>query len=469
MLFDNAYAPTPICTPCRVSMLTGLYPTRHGAFQIGAGPVPALEQPSLATRLGEAGYATACLGKTHFVPRPLEDAHVAGRPLDEQVPQAFWDDFDGAYWGFDFIRHNRGHTSMDAPNGHYRCWLGQQGADLEAIDRLHKPHLTPPPGCPIPVGRWDLPERWHHTSYLTNEAAGWITRQQGPWFAMVNYQDPHAPYLCPEPYFSDVDMTGVELMGLRPGEMDDKPPFYRSLQDRPEYLDDDGRPLKDDLRIPGLFPYRLAEHQADAVRAYIGMVNMLDAYVGRLLGALDAAGQLDNTLICFVSDHGDHLGNHGLWEKGICAYDDSQRIPAILAWPGSEPPARGLVPHHFNPVDILPTFLSAAGIETPVGVQGFDHLPYLRGDASFVRDWSLVDFYTSTKLHQQTLVTGRWKLVLYRNQPWGELYDRAADPEQLDNLYDDPAHAATRAELTHRLVQVNMACSGKPGPRDYIA
>ena len=104
-----------------------------------------------------------------------------------------------------------------------------------------------------------------------------------------------------------------------------------------------------------------------------------------------------------------------------------------------------------------------------MGVQGFDHSAYLRSDASAVRDWSLVDFQTSSKLHQQTLVTDRWKLVLYRDQPWGGLYDRENDPEQLRNLYEDPAHAGTRADLTHRLVQVNRTCSGKPGPRNHHA
>lgn len=468
--FDNAYAPTPVCTPCRVSMLTGLYPPSHGAYQIGMDEVPALKRENLPSILAANGYRTACIGKTHFVARKLEKAHVAyGDASREQPPEEFWDTFDGPYWGFEFLRHNAGHTSSQTPGEHYRSWLKRKGADLARIDSLHQPLLPKTEGCPMHVGKWDLPEEYSNTAFVTEEGIKWISAQDGPWFAMLNYQDPHAPFSCPEPWFGAVDMSGVEIMGLRPGEMDDKPPFYKSLVEDRGYLDERGNSLQDEFKLASLWTYRFGEHTRDAVRAYIGMVNMLDAYIGKVLDHLEASGQADNTLIVFTSDHGEHLGNHGLWEKGICAYDDSQRVPAILSWPKAALPEHGLVSHHFNLVDIMPTFLSAAGIEVPVGVQGFDYSAYLRGDRSAVRDWSFCDFYGSSKLHQQTLVTGDYKLVLYRHQNWGELYDRKKDPEQLVNLYDKPEYAKIRADLTHRLVQINMESSGVQGKRKNYA
>jgi uncharacterized sulfatase len=492
--FCRAYTPSPVCTPARVSLMTGNYPSIHRAYSIGVTVDP-FPRPTVPDLLQAAGYDTALFGKAHFSRQPdveshfltdgdLRSADAPGARGGGQSPDSDWyREHDGPYLGFRVARLASAHTTNGTPVLHYRTWLEDQG--LTANDWAEWfPDVTGRHDHGA-TGAWSIPAEYHDTTFVTALTEQWIRDHardgddDSPWFCWASYQDPHEPFVCPEPWYSRVNTSRMQLQeGYRPGELDDRPRFYREARDvefGPTSRHGGGVPgtdwasFDDGNGIP--CAYRrddLEGRESEAMRATLGMVGFLDHGVGKILAALEAASELENTVIIYTSDHGELHGHHGFWHKGLFAYEDVQRVP-LLVWGPGRVRARGTIPALANLVDLPRTILGAAGVDIPVGMQGVDLTPILTGERDRVREATIVELEATRNVYQQTLVTARYKLVVYRDSDEGELYDVEADPDQYTNLWSDTEHASTRTALLLELAREQMRREGRAPERESFA
>jgi len=455
--FARAYAPSPLCTPARVSLLTGRYPSLHGAYSVGVSVHP-FPRPTIADMFSAAGYETALLGKTHFVAREDEASHVTGQP--EPAPEAFRE-FHGPYVGFQHVQTCGGHTINTIPDMHYRVFLEDAGVDY----RPWFPRFGPDYDHHY-CGPWNLPAQYHDTAWVGGMTEAWIRQHAdgAPWFCWSSFQDPHEPFACPEPWFSRVEIGGLEpYEGVRPGEFDNKPAFYRQAAAGDWSMYDDG------CGVPCSFytPER-DERAVTALAATLGMVAFIDDRVGAILRALEQTGQADNTLVVFTGDHGEMHGHHGFWGKGLTAYEDCQRVP-LLVWGPGLVERQGTTQALANLIDLPRTFLSLAEIEISLGMQGVDLAPLLRGQADRVQDFTVVECQPTRKVYQQTLITERYKLILYRDTNEAELYDLEEDPDQYENLWRRPGYESLKSELLQLFARAGMKREGRIQPRIAFA
>jgi arylsulfatase len=189
--------------------------------------------------------------------------------------------------------------------------------------------------------------------------------------------------------------------------------------------------------------------------AYYAMIEQVDHEFGRLLDALDRTGQAENTVVVFMSDHGEALGDHGLVHKGCRFFDGLVRVPLIVSWPGHFEGGRrssALV----ELTDVMPTLMELAGLPVPAGTHGRSLLPILTGEAppDRHRDFVRCEYYDAVDLPDRTWGTmyrdQRWKLNVYHDHATGELYDLERDPHEFDDLWDSPEHQAVKCDLLRR-------------------
>ena len=481
--FDRAYCPNPTCTPTRASILTGLFPSAHGAYTLGTKLNEKV--PTIGEHLRSRGYLSSLIGKAHFQPlRTTPDcASIESYPVLRDLE--FWRNFNtrGTPWyGFDHIETARNHTDEAHVGQHYALWMEEKGlknwrdyfqpwAGDQTGHRI-SPHAPVSLESAGPGFReyapWRLPESLHYTAWTgerTMAAIERATTAQRPFFIWSSYHDPHPPYAVPQPWFGMYDPEAMEDQVGRfvDGEFDSMPPPHQWTRRRDsalfQQLNEDGRGSH------GCHPHL---HDRELLKkmcaVYFGMVSFMDHWIGRTLDQLERLGQLENTLVVFTSDHGHFVGQHGLVAKGPFHYEDLIRVPMIVSMPGTID--QGRVSSSIQSlVDLAPTFLDAAGLPPRIDMQGRSMWTHWQGNTSG-RDHAIVEnHHNGRAVHLRTLVTDQYKLTLHRGQPWGELFDLVNDPNELTNLFDVAAARETRDAMLRKLIDADLDREWAPQPR----
>ncbi len=427
-LFQRAYCTFPLCGPSRNSMLTGLYPNSTGILrnqELFRQTIPSHISLPQAFRLD--GYFAARIGKMYHynVPRSVgTNGHD-----------------DPGSWELEI--NPAGVDRLDEEPFIYTLRPGQFGGTLS--------WYASPKSDP------------YHTDGIMALDAQWVlercaARRDRPFFLAVGFYRPHTPYVAPEdPYFGYYDQ---QQMPIHPDvtQFVDKVPQAALASYKPEQ-----DKLTDELR-------------RQAVQAYYASISFMDAQVGKVVDALDRLGLSENTVIVFTSDHGYHMGEHGLWQK-MSLFEESARVPMLIVAPGVAKSGT-VVETPVSQVDLYPTLAELCGVPSPDTLQGQSLVPILQDPTNEGRGWALTQV---TRRHGRSvgndrqgqflgysLRTQRWRYTQWDEGREGvELYDHQADPQEMSNLAGMPEHAKAEQNLAMKLrqaIQSSFPESGETPP-----
>ena len=255
---------------------------------------------------------------------------------------------------------------------------------------------------------------------------------EGPWCQFVGTLGPHDPYFAPPDFLERYAPGDVRLPDNFSDRMEDKPALYRRTRDRFDQLSE-------------------REHR-EALRHYLAFCSYEDALFGRILGALEERGELDRTLVVYVSDHGDYGGEHGLWCKGLPCFRSAYHVPALIRWPEGVRRAGRVVDALVSLADFAPTLLDAAGITPGHAMSGQSLAPFLLDERPAQWRDALFTQTNGNELYgiQRSVMTREWKYV-YNGFDLDELYDLSEDPDCLLNVAQDPRYADVVREMCARM------------------
>ena len=431
--FTAAYAQNPICTPSRVSILSGQYCHNHGYYGLSGPTKPGLD--NLMRHMRHHGYRTAAYGKLHLPNRPR---NWLADDLDE-----FGDTYESADGEIGRA------AFLDVLEGH---------GIRELEDSWHNEHHYGTGTIPLDAMPSELPYEHTQEMWSAKQAMRFIERETDkPFCIQIAFQRPHHP-LLPQPRFWQLYPDDLALPPTFDQSPDHRPPHFRAEWHGMRRVNwefgqaDDG---------PDAGPRR-------AWRGTLACVSQVDDVFGMLLHYLSDHGLADNTIVIYGSDHGGYHGIHGIAEKapGICS-DAVCRVPMLWRVPGvttAGTVSRALVEN----VDITPTLTLLCGLPPMGAVDGLDITPLLGGSTAPLRTIAVTENAWS-----KAVCDGSFRFVHYQRDLFGddvgELYDLEADPDERINLYSDRAHRdrvdSLRRQLLEWLIATTRVTTTQPAVR----
>ncbi len=420
--FDHAYCTSPACVPSRASLFTGLWAHNHGAYN-NELPWP-YEHKTLAHYFGSAGYITGAIGKMHFV-----DAQTHG--FDYRL------DFD------DWLQYLGPKEKLFAdeignfPNG---------ASGIPQIENVWRDSGDPWTGNVVDDGRmgWtpvgglsQLEERDHFESYVSRESIWFLKNYAShrPFFLVASFLKPHEPFF---PAYRFYNMFSADKMKI--------PDTWNkvNLSMVPSEIRET---IQNDFHTPELInnPENVKKHTA----LYYSCLAQMDDNVGQILSALREMGLEEDTIVLYTSDHGEMLGEHGLWQKMVF-YEPSVGVPLIVRVPGmTQPGEKSQTP--VSLVSVVPTLLDLCGIQVSSGLDGEPFTADLQ-EPRRTRDTTV---YSEFALHGPTakamIRTGDYKYIAYSHDLPDQMYNLRDDPQEMNNLAIQPQSASRAKELKSRL------------------
>ena len=413
--FDTAHAQYPVCSPSRSSMMTGLYPQQTGVV---SNDVHFRDYIPKVTTLPELfkknGYYSARVGKVYHYNVP---GHIGTNGLDD--PQS-WQE----------VRNPK-------------------GVDVDYGDRVNSVNPRGPVGATLTWLSVNDPDRQHTDAKVTGAALGLLKKNHPqktgkPFFLSVGYFRPHTPFIAPQRYFDLYPLDTIELPADSAQDRKDIP--IAALADRPGQLTMSDR------------------QKREAIQGYYAAISFVDAQIGRLLKGIHDLKLQRDTIVVFLSDHGFHLGRHGLWQKGDL-FEGSTRVPLIVSIPKSMDARVVSNQRSDSPVeltDLYPTLAELAGIQAPDFIMGKSLTPLLHDPSARIRDtaYSIARSragHTRPEWNYREIFGHSIRTRRYRYTEWGdglfgvELYDYRKDPEEQHNVVQHRDYLSVKAKLARQL------------------